>query len=224
MTLSKRIRDAIYYGFQHQGVAPSIGELAATTGASTAQVTHELHLLAAAHAVVLNSAGDAVRMAHPFSNAPMGFVLYPTDGSDRRMWWGGCAWDSFGISAALKLEVRIETHCPYCHTRLSYVAGPNAAPPTELAIRFPKPASQWWDDVVDTCSHIFSFCTTEHAAAWTEQFAPGAGYITSATTIWGLAQEWYGDRLDPDFSPHTKKFNQALLTACGLEGDFWRLP
>jgi hypothetical protein len=41
------------------------------------------------------SAGDAVRMAHPFSAAPMGFVVRGGD----RLWWGGCAWDSFGIAA-----------------------------------------------------------------------------------------------------------------------------
>jgi Alkylmercury lyase len=47
-------------------------------------------------------------MAHPFSAAPMAFVVSPADGHDDRRWWGGCAWDSFGISAALALDVLID--------------------------------------------------------------------------------------------------------------------
>jgi len=35
---------------------------------------------------------------------------------------------------------------------------------------------------------------------------------------------WYGDRLDPQYEPHTREHNQALLEACGLTGPFWALP
>lgn len=51
---------------------------------------------------------------------------------------------------------------------------------------------------------------------------PGA--VFSPTKLWLLAQLWYGDRLDPDWVPHTPQRNQADLAAAGLTGPFFELP
>ena len=48
--------------------------------------------------------------------------------------------------------------------------------------------------------------------------------MTDLETLWRLAIPWYGDRLDPDWEPHTRAHNQALLEECGLTGPFWALP
>ncbi|MFF2274087.1 organomercurial lyase [Agromyces sp. NPDC058136] len=221
---SRRLRDLVYETFAAEGRAPSPAELARRTDSDVGEVRQRLHELADAHALVLNRDGDAVRMAHPFTAAPMAFVVTPTDGLDDRRWWGGCAWDSFGISAALDLEVRIDTACPQCGVALSFVAGPSTPPPAELVVRFPRPAAEWWSDVVGTCTMIRLFCTQEHAEAWTDAHAPGTGYLAPATTVWSLSQPWYGDRLAADFTPHTREHNQRLLDERGLVGEFWRLP
>jgi hypothetical protein len=39
-----------------------------------------------------------------------------------------------------------------------------------------------------------------------------------------LAHAWWSDRLAPDWRPHTREHNQAILDGLGLTGDFWRLP
>lgn len=39
-----------------------------------------------------------------------------------------------------------------------------------------------------------------------------------------LAHAWWDDRLSPDWQPHTRDGNQAILDRLGLTGDFWRLP
>ncbi|REE94930.1 alkylmercury lyase-like protein [Thermomonospora umbrina] len=218
------MRDLVYEAFAAEGRAPSVGELARRTQSTAGDVLGVLRDLAEAHALVLTPDGDAVRMAHPFTSAPMAFVVTPVDGHDDRRWWGGCAWDSFGIGAALHLDVRIDTACPQCGTHLSFPTGPEIPPPAELAVRFPRPAEQWWDDVVGTCTMIRMFCDRAHAGRWTADNAPGSGHITDATTVWRLAQPWYGDRLDPGFRPHSREHNQALLEECGLTGPFWRLP
>ncbi|GAA3788515.1 alkylmercury lyase family protein [Micrococcus endophyticus] len=221
---SRRVRDLVYETLATEGRAPSVGELARRTGSEPARVQELLHELADAHALVLSAEGDRIRMAHPFTAAPMAFVLTPVDGHDDRRWWGGCAWDSFGISAALKLDVRIDTACPQCGEHLSVVAGPNTPPEGEHAVRFPRPAAEWWEDVVGTCTMIRLFCTREHAEQWTAEHAPGQGYVAAARTVWDLAQAWYGDRIDPDFTPHTREHNQRLLEERGLTGEFWELP
>ena len=38
-----------------------------------------------------------------------------------------------------------------------------------------------------------------------------------------LAYAWWGDRLDPDWRPHTRAQNQAILDRLGLVGSFWDL-
>ncbi len=69
------MRLAIYRTFAGQGQPPSVAGLAAQTGLPEADVRTALRQLHEAHAIVLASEGDAVRMAHPFSAAPMGFVV-----------------------------------------------------------------------------------------------------------------------------------------------------
>lgn len=221
---SRRVRDLVYGTFVAEGRAPSIAELARLTNTDASRVRNTLAELAEAHALVLSHDADTVRMAHPFSAAPMAFVLTPRDGHDDRRGWGGCAWDSFGISAALGLDVQIDTACPQCGARISFASGPGTPPPAELAVRFPRPAVQWWDDVVATCTMIRMFCNTDHAERWTLDHAPETGYIADAVTVWRLAGPWYGDRVHPDFQPHTREHNQQLLEDVGLTGPFWRLP
>ncbi len=180
METAWHVRDLVYRTFAAEGRAPSVGELARRTGGDVESTRALLHELADDHALVLALDGDAIRMAHPFTAAPMAFVVTPLDGHDDRRWWGGCAWDSFGISAALQLDVRIDTACPLCGSRLSYDTGPSTEPPAQLAVRFPRPASQWWDDVVGTCTMIRTFCDRTHAEQWTSQNASNTGYVADA--------------------------------------------
>ena len=253
----RAVRLAIYRGFAGRGGPPSVAELAAQTGLAETAVRSALHDLHDAHAIVLTPSGDAVRMAHPFSAAPMGFVVSaqgrgPTGYAGDRMWWGGCAWDSFGIGAALGEPVVIRTHCPGCGRNLTVRAGPAQPPGPDLVVHIPCPAGRWWDDVVSTCANIRLFCSTLHVEAWAQNEAqreggarqeneearregeapedgevraapPPGGRVIPAITMWRLAQPWYGDRLDPDWSPRPAAAAHRLLAQAGLTGDFWQL-
>ncbi len=207
----------VYLTFAAEGRAPSLYELARRSGLTADRVLLALNQLHEGHALVLTEDGDAIRMAHPFSAVPMGFVVTPADGLDQRLWWGGCAWDSFGIQAALGIDVRIDTACPGCGTHHTYAAGPTTPPEPDLVVHYRVPAAHWWDDVVHTCSHIRVFCDASHVP-------DPRGEIVPLETVWRLAQPWYGDRLAPDYEPHPREHNQQLLTDAGLVGDFWKLP
>jgi hypothetical protein len=50
------------------------------------------------------------------------------------------------------------------------------------------------------------------------------GVTIPVTTLCELAHVWWGDRLSPDWQPHTREQNQAILDRLGLAGEFWRLP
>lgn len=40
---------------------------------------------------------------------------------------------------------------------------------------------------------------------------------------WRLAQEWYGDRLSPNWRPKTVEEAEAAFAKIGLSGEFWTL-
>ena len=44
------------------------------------------------------------------------------------------------------------------------------------------------------------------------------------TTLAALAEAWWGDRLAPDWTPHSREQNQAILDGLGLTGEAWTLP
>ncbi|KAK7606463.1 hypothetical protein BKA81DRAFT_410773 [Phyllosticta paracitricarpa] len=126
--------------------------------------------------------------------------------------------------AALHFDVRIDTAGPFCAAHISVETGPATPPPEQLAVRFPRPAAEWWSDVVGTCNMIRMYRNRKHTEQWTREHAPGAGHIAPATAVWKLAGPWYGDRIHPDFQPHTREHNQKLLNDVGFSGLFWKLP
>ena len=66
------------------------------------------------------------------------------------------------------------------------------------------------------------FRSEEHVGRWLGGREPGA--TISVVKLNELAHAWWHDRLDPDWRPHTRDQNQAILDGLGLTGDFWRLP
>ena len=65
------------------------------------------------------------------------------------------------------------------------------------------------------------FRSEEHIERWLAGRAPGA--TIPVTTLCDLAHAWWNDRLAPDWRPHTREQNQAILDACGLVDPFWHL-
>jgi hypothetical protein len=218
------VRRVVYDTLAAEGRAPSVREIARRCGITADDAQRALGELAARHAAVLTADGDAIRMAHPFSAAPMGFVVTAVDPGDARTWWGGCAWDSFGISAAVGVDVQIETRCPGCGTRHGYTAGATLAPVADAVVHFLVPARDWWADVVHTCSHIRVFCDASHVDAWCRDHGQTRGEVVGLDAVWRLAQPWYGDRLATDYAPRPVERSQQLLNDVGLTGDFWQLP
>jgi hypothetical protein len=66
------------------------------------------------------------------------------------------------------------------------------------------------------------FRSEEHIARWLGGRERGATIPVAKVSELGHA--WYADRLTPDWRPHTRDQNQAILDRLGLTGDFWLLP
>lgn len=66
------------------------------------------------------------------------------------------------------------------------------------------------------------FRSEEHIERWLADRSPGT--TISVEQLNALATAWWSDRLSPDWRPHTRDENQAILTGLGLTGPFWELP
>jgi hypothetical protein len=99
-----------------------------------------------AHALVLDPATDEILMAHPFSAVPTPYRVQ----AGARSWFANCAWDAFGICAALHTGGTIETSCADCGEALTVEVRDEQPSDDTLLFHCLVPARQWWDDIVFT--------------------------------------------------------------------------
>jgi len=102
-----RIRNHVYRRFVELGRAPTFAELREELGDEVQAALGRLH---AAHALVLEPDGTEIRMANPFSAVPTPYRVE----AGGRSWYGNCAWDAFGIPAALHVDGHVSSACLDC--------------------------------------------------------------------------------------------------------------
>ena len=85
-------------------------------------------------------------MLNPFSAVPTAYRVH----AGGRWWYGNCAWDAFGICAALHADGRVETSCPDCGERLTFELRDGRPDDVVALFHCLVPAAHWWDDIVFT--------------------------------------------------------------------------
>ncbi|SNS34662.1 Alkylmercury lyase [Geodermatophilus pulveris] len=128
------------------GRVPTAPQVAAVTGRTAEDVLAGWLRLHDAHALVLEAGGTAIRMANPFSGVPTAHRVQ----AEGRWWYANCAWDAFGICAALGTDGRIESSCPDCGEPLAVAVRDREPDRDDLLFLCPVPAQHWWDDIVAT--------------------------------------------------------------------------
>jgi len=140
------LRNLTYGLFVEYGRAPTAGEVAADADLTAEEVLAAWRRLHDQHALVLNPATDEIRMANPFSAVPTAYRVQAGD----RWWYANCAWDAFGICAALHSDGRIETSCPDCTEPIVLEVRGERPDDEMLLFHCLVPAARWWDDIVFT--------------------------------------------------------------------------
>jgi hypothetical protein len=140
------LRNLTYARFVELGRAPAAAEVAAAKGRDEAEVIAGWERLHAEHALVLDPATAEIRMANPFSGVPTAHRVH----AGGRWWYANCAWDAFGICAALHADGRIETSCPDCGEPLEVTVREQRPDNPNLLFHCLLPAAYWWDDIVFT--------------------------------------------------------------------------
>ena len=140
------LRNLTYARFVDLGRAPTAAEIAAVADRDRAAVIAAWERLHAEHSLVLNPATGDIRMANPFSAVPTAYRVLAAG----RWWYGNCAWDAFGICAALGEDGRIETACADCSESLRTAVQGQRPDDESLLFHCLVPAARWWDDIVFT--------------------------------------------------------------------------
>ncbi len=140
------LRNLTYRRLVELGRVPSAEEVARAALRDPVDVLAAWRRLHDAHALVLDGGGTAIRMANPFSAVPTSHRV----SAGGRWWYAHCAWDAFGICAALGADGRIETSCPDCGDAIAVEV--RGGRPDDETLRFHclVPAARWWEDIVFT--------------------------------------------------------------------------
>jgi hypothetical protein len=85
-------------------------------------------------------------MANPFSAVPTSHRVLV----DGRWWYANCAWDAFGVCAALHADGTIESSCADCGDLIRITVHDMQPDDPTLLFHCLVPAHRWWDDIVFT--------------------------------------------------------------------------
>jgi hypothetical protein len=140
------VRTSTYRLFVELGRPPTVDEVADESGLATDEALSSWRRLHDQHALVLNPATAELRMANPFSAVPTAYRVH----ANERWWYANCAWDAFGICAALHTDGLIEASCPDCAEPLAVAVRDERPDDESLLFHCLVPAARWWDDIVFT--------------------------------------------------------------------------
>ncbi len=140
------LRQLTYAMFVRLGRAPTAVEVSSEANMEVASVRHGWARLHDSHALVLNQSATEIRMANPFSAVPTAYRVQARG----RCWYANCAWDAFGICAALHVDGTIETSCPDCGESVGLAVMDERPSDETLVFHCLVPARDWWEDIAFT--------------------------------------------------------------------------
>lgn len=146
-TLLWRVRTFIYQHFAATTCAPQVADIVQHFPLSSEAATDMLKALHDIHALFLDPGTTNIRIANPFSAVPTPFIV---DVNGKR-YWANCAWDSFGVIAALQAaEGVIHASCAQSGTPLQLEIQQGEVVSTPARIHLLVPFRQWYEDMIFT--------------------------------------------------------------------------
>src|SRR2546428_586538 len=115
-----------------------------------------------------------------------------------------------------------------CRVKVASCRGPRPIPsrstPPAPVVYLALPASQWWNDIVLTCSnHMVFFSGESHLDEWRRVTQASGGAILTVEETHALSVPIYRDKLRVEYVRPGKDQLVAHFRSLGLTGDFWRL-
>lgn len=154
-TIHPRLWDArhfVYAFWVEHTHPPTVQDTAQGLEISTEEARALYEQLNARHALLLMPGTQVIRMANPFSGVPTGFrVMIPGTGTNTdKTYYANCAWDSFGIPAALYADATIAAFCSNTQEPLRLHLRDGKITGDAAVVYLRVPFANWYDDLVFT--------------------------------------------------------------------------
>ncbi len=176
------------------GVTPRVTTLAKHCGLSPLHVREILRRLAALDLLLLDSTGETVLVAYPFSATPTPHRILLT----KREVFALCAVDALGIPAMLHEEANISSSCAHCGSPVEVQARPERVMrylPAETVVWFPTSADDGGPVAESRCPSTNFFCTADHLEAWRQTKGQPPGVTLSLPEAFEAGREIFGSFL-----------------------------
>lgn len=218
-----RVRLSIFEHFLEDARAPVVEELMTEFSQPRETVTAILDELAAARHIALVPGSARILMAFPFSA-----VATPFRATTRgRGYFANCAWDAVAFHAMLGEPVRVDSFCHHCATPIRIELSDGRATlvePKETMVYLALRPTQWWENIVTTCSNtMVFFASADHRDA-SDLCAPTdqAASLT-ADQVHALSGPIYRGKFDLHYArPHRDELLDHFASL-SLTGDYWRI-
>ena len=140
LTIAECIRD--------RGAVPSLAEVASRVAMTEPDTAASFVRLSAARVMILRPGTTEILSFNPFAAGPTEFQVR----AGGREWSALCAWDAFGVAAALRSDGVVLGHCAdVCGVPLEVrLAGDAIGALDGVVMQFAMPARDWWKDIVFT--------------------------------------------------------------------------
>ncbi len=140
------VRAFIYQHFAGTTHPPSLAATAANFGFTEKETAWLYEELQSRHAILLQPGTQEIQMAWPFSAVETPFKVRAMG----RQYFANCAWDSFGISAALHVDAEIEAACAQSREPILLRIANNQVHGPEALVHFLVPFKDWYGDLPST--------------------------------------------------------------------------
>jgi hypothetical protein len=141
-----RVKTAVYRWIADTTRAPAASEISVVLGEAPGTVRDAYRRLFQKRVLFLESDGEKIRMAPPFSGVATQHRAQVGD----RSYFANCSWDSLGIPAALHVEADVYSRCEQSLEPIHVRVGKAGPEPENVVAHFAVPAAKWWADLVYT--------------------------------------------------------------------------
>jgi hypothetical protein len=218
MSLDTLTKLAIYRHFAETGQRPSLEVVAESVGSDVSSVREAYARLRAQRVLVLEPDGVSVRIAPPFSGVQSQHVVIV----EETKYFANCAWDAFGIPAALHRQGRVHSRCEQSGEPLSLEIGLQGPPPCSgfFIALFPRPNGGTTLFSPETTCLLF-FRSEERVREWCAAHGYPMRPLVTMEQLWTLATTWYSTRLQENSRRPQPDEMRSIFASLGLGSDFW---
>jgi Alkylmercury lyase len=221
--LAAAVRKHIFDHFLETGTAPVVEELMSAFSLPRDQVIELLHDLEGARHIALVPGSARILMAFPFSAVTTPFRVTV----EGRRYFANCAWDAVAFHAMLGSDIRIDSFCHHCATPIALeLSGGRATlvEPAEALVYLALRPTEWWDDIVTTCSNtMVFFASPEHRDASDLAAPADAAASLTPDQVHALSGPIYARKFAIDYARPSRDALLEHFASIGLTGPYWQL-